>query len=363
MRNSILFYLICIFPSVFLWSCNKNKNDGGVNTTEFNKGVFVVDEGNYSDADGEVTFINFENGDVYHNVFQNANGRPFAGVIQSLAIYKNKGYLVDELGRLEVVDALTFTSAGEITSGFSNPRYFAGKDNKGYVTDWGPYDADYNNKQSKIIEINLDNLQITDSVTTLSRPEGIIVTGDYIFVANSATNKVSVYNARDLTDVGEIDVAYGPVRFVSDKSGDLWVACTGLDSTRSAIEKIDPVELKVISTFNLPESITLNGKIAINGTGDVIYLMSEQWSADYSSSKNIVFAQPVSQGSFSFTSVISRDNLYGLGVDPDNNNVYVADAKGFQSNGMIYAYNNNGLLLDSAQVDRGPSDFVFVNVQ
>ena len=91
--------------------------------------------------------------------------------------------------------------------------------------------------------------------------------------------------------------------------------------------------------------------------------MSEVWAPDYSYSTNIVFKQPINNNFFSYSSVISRQNLYGLGIDPENNNIYVADAAGFRTSGTIFAYNENGILLDSAIVDRGPRDFVFVNEQ
>ncbi len=341
-------------------SCRKNNTNPNNNNTVFQKGVFVVDEGNYSDADGEVTFINFITGDVRHNVYHNANGRPFGGVLQSMSLYQGKAYLVDQLGRLEAVNATDFKSDGTLSKGLAIPRYFAALDTKGYITDWGPYDADYNNTHSKIVEVDLGTLQITDSVSTLSRPEGILVSGNHIFVANSATDKVTVYAPVSLTKENEITVNYRPVQLAVDKYGYVWVACTGTDSTRSTLEKIDPSGMTDVETITLPDGITLNGKLVINGTKDVLYLMSQQWAADNSYSINNVFAQPVDRGTFSYSSVLSRRNLNGLGVDPDNYDIYVSDAEGFQTNGMIYAYNVSGLLLDSAQVDIGPRDFCFL---
>ena len=349
--------------SIFFFSCNKDNNSPTDQNKEFKQGVFVVDEGNYSDADGEVTFINFATGDVWHNVFKYANNRPFAGVLQSLTIYKGKGYLVDQLGRLEAVDAVTFHSEGTLTDGLTIPRYFTADNGKGYISDWGPYDADYNNPHSKIIVVDLAGLGITDSIQTYSRPEGVLVSGGHLFVANSGTDIVSVYNTDGLNEVAHIQVSPGPTLLETDKNGYIWTVCSGNDSVKSAIVKIDPDNFTAASTITLPEGIHLNGKMSMNGAGDKLYVMSEQWATDYSYADNTVFSQPVDQGSFSFTSVISRKNLYGLGVDPDQDNIYVSDAAGFQSNGTIFAYSSGGALLDSAQVDRGPRDFVFVNEQ
>ena len=228
------------------------------------------------------------------------------------------------------------------------------------ITDWGPYDASYNNNNSEIIHIDLNNLTVLESHETLSRPEGIAVTGDRILVANSATNYITVYSTGTLTFVKQIEVAYGPSLFVNDKYGDLWVVCTGTDSTRSTITRIDVNSLTVLSVLTMPEGLHLNGRIAINGTGDILYVMSESWSTDFSYSTNNIFKQPVDGNSFSYTSLISGQNFYGLGVDPVNNNIYVSDTRNFQTEGIIYAYSDSGSILDSAQVDRGPRDFVFV---
>ena len=110
----------------------------------------------------------------------------------------------------------------------------------------------------------------------------------------------------------------------------------------------------------MPEGLHLNGRIAINGTGDMIYVLSESWAPDFSYSTNNVFVQPVDRGEFSYSSLISGKNFYGLGVDPVNDNIYLSDTRNFQTEGIIYAYSNSGNLLDSARVDRGPRDFVFV---
>jgi DNA-binding beta-propeller fold protein YncE len=91
--------------------------------------------------------------------------------------------------------------------------------------------------------------------------------------------------------------------------------------------------------------------------------MSESWAPDYSYTTNNVFSQPVDRDSFSYSSLISGKNFYGLGVDPVNDNIYLSDARNFQTQGIIYAYSSTGTILDSASVDRGPRDFIFVEGQ
>ncbi len=63
------------------------------------------------------------------------------------------------------------------------------------------------------------------------------------------------------------------------------------------------------------------------------------------------------------TEIISERNLYGLGVDPENDAVHVTDAVAFQGNGKVYVFDFSGNKLDEYGVGRGPRDFVFKNVK
>ncbi|HLF34700.1 MAG TPA: DUF5074 domain-containing protein, partial [Cyclobacteriaceae bacterium] len=324
-------------------------------------GVFVVNEGNFADADGEITYIDFISGDVRHKLFQGVNSRPFAGVLQSMTMHEGYAYLIDQLGRLEVVEAASFNSAGDISEGLVIPRYISAYGNRGFITDWGPYDENYLNNESRVIEVDLENLSIIKTITTDSRPEGIYADSSHIFVANSATDKISIYDTQDLTPAAQITVPPGPVRFVEDMEGNLWIACTGNYTDRSALVRISRQSLTVTATILVPEGIVLNGGIAINGAGDMIYYLSEQWAEDFSYTLNNIFTHSVHNINFNYSALLSRKNIYGLGVDPVGKGIFLADAVAFQANGWVYVYNENGALLDSVNVDRGPRDFVFVN--
>jgi DNA-binding beta-propeller fold protein YncE len=342
------------------YSCKKNDNNPGVQEAAFKHGVFVVNEGNYSDADGEVSFIDYSTGAVGHKIFESVNGRPFAGLLQSFTLSNGKGYLVDQLGRIEAVNSISFKSEGSITENLSIPRYMTIDGTTAFVSDWGPYDAQYKNNESKIVIIDLNTLTITNKFSTASRPEGVYLVSTHLFVANSATNKISVYNSGSHSLEKEIEVTVGPSAFVMDKYGNLWTSCTGNDSINSALVNIDVATMQVKTKVSIPLGIHLNGRIAIDSAKSNLYIMSEAWSSDFSYTSNVVFRQPVDDQSFKFRSILSGKNLYGLGVDPSGNYLFIANAEGFQANGLVFIYNENGALLDSVAVDRGPRDFVYV---
>ena len=354
--NACFVALTCLI----CFSCNHNDTNANVNEKTFNNGVFIVNEGNYSDADGEVSYLDYNTGDVSHKIFAGVNGIPFAGVLQSMAIINGKGYLIDQLGRIVAVNAGSFKSEGSITENLFIPRYMTSDGNTGYVTDWGPYDTGYKNNESKIVIIDLNTLTIQNKLATASRPEGIIIVSTHLFVANSATDTISVYNSASHTIEKKIKVTMGPSTFVLDKYGNLWTACSGTDSTNSALVNIDVNSMEVKSTINIPSGIHLNGRIAIDSTKSNLYVMSEAWSNDYTFTSNTIFKQSVDNNYFGYRSILSGKNLYGIGIEPAGDYLFVADAAAFQGNGVVFIYNENGALLDSVVVDRGPRDFVFL---
>ena len=92
----------------------------------------------------------------------------------------------------------------------------------------------------------------------------------------------------------------------------------------------------------------------------MLFFMGEQWAADFSYTENIVYKADISQPE-NFDEVLSSRNLYGLGVDPVNDELYVADAVAFQGNGKVYVFDFSGNKLNEYGVGRGPRDFVFMN--
>jgi YVTN family beta-propeller protein len=324
----------------------------------FNNGVFIVNEGNFMDSDGSLSFYDFDSSKVRNNIFEAINDRPLAAVTQSLKFYNDRGYIIDSNGRVEIVEKKDLTSVGSITNGLSLPRFFVGHSTFGYVTDWGPYDDNWGNPDSRILVIDLALDQITRELETPSRPEGIVAVNDKIYVANSGTDLVTIYDPATNSLTDSIKVNNGPTHFAIDKNQDLWVISTGAYITGGALQKINPTTSEVIHTVDISNTLS-NGKLSINGTGELLFFMGEQWAPDYSYTENKVYKTSISQPE-SYSEIISERNLFGLGVDPVNNQVYVTDAVAFQGNGKVYVYDFSGNKQEEYSVGRGPNGFVFM---
>jgi len=354
--------MITLFAfSIFGFSCNEE--DISLTDSTYDRGVFIINEGNFSDSDGSLSFFDTDSAKVINNLFEKINNRPFAGLLQSMHFYRDRGYLIDQLGRVEIVNEKDLISIQSISGELEIPRYFAGFDNKGYITDWGPYDGNFANKESSLKVFNLSTLMLEEEIETASRPEDIILLKNKLYVANSATNLVSVYDPSDNALITEIEVSPGPSRFVVDKEENLWAICTGAYVSSGALIGLDTENDQLLFDLDL-SNYPPNGRISINGTGDIIFFMSEQWNPDFSTENKVYRVQLMFESLEPLRAgipqeVVSGQNWYGLGLDPASDILYVADAAGFQGNGSVYRYNLEGDLIDQFFVGRAPRDFVF----
>ncbi|MBS0000401.1 MAG: hypothetical protein KFF73_15575 [Cyclobacteriaceae bacterium] len=364
MKKQSRFLLIFTTALAVFFSCD-NKDPEPMQIPEFNHGVFVLNEGNFTEGDGSLSFFDLDSLKVENNIFEKVNERPFAGVLQSMRFHDEHAYLVDQLGRLEVVRAQDLVSTFSISSGFDIPRYFAGFQDRGYVTDWGPYDENFANNESTIKVYDLATMMPMTAFETASRPEDIRIVRNKIYVANSGTNIVSVYDVMDNSLIDELEVSMGPARFILDKNENLWVICTGAYITTGALNGISTESDSLIFDLDLAD-YSPGGPVAVNGGGDIIYFMSETYNPDFSTVNTVYRVELIFNGFEPLRvelpeEVVSGSNWYGIGIDPQSDVLYIADAAGFQSNGSVLRYDPAGNLIDQFDVGRGPRDFVFRN--
>jgi hypothetical protein len=164
------------------------------------------------------------------------------------------------------------------------------------------------------------------------------------------------------TDVVEstITVSDGPNSIVEDANGSLWVMCGGhteydpvtwvpdpATSTAGALVKINPSTGMVENTFTFSEVFGSPSKLLINGSRNTLYYTYN----------NAVYNHSVSASGLSGTPLINR-NFYGLGVDPQTENIYTGTV-GFTSNQKMIRYTSSGAVIDSSEVGVGPNGFYF----
>ncbi len=345
MINQRLYILLLISSVVFATSCRKDKPSAPSNsniTTSSGGGVFVTNEGNFLFGNATVSYYDFATGESVEDMYEPTNGNSLGDVCQSICLFNGKAYIVvNNSGKVEVVNPANFSSIATI-DGFHSPRYFLPVSNsKAYVTDI---------YSDKISVVNLSTNTITGTIDCHGATEELALSYGKAFVTNTQRNQVYVINTATDILVDSIQVSYGSNSIKEDKNGQLWVLCSGNSSNPSGLFRINPITLEVEQS--IPFSSSLNGanRLRINGTNDTLYFL-----------KSGLYRTDINATSAPSTPFIAQEgrNFYGIGIDPVNNIVYIADAIDYVQRGMIYRYKTDGTLVNTFLAGIIPNDFCF----
>lgn len=349
--NNLKYYFLAatIAFMVTFSSCDNEENKP---KGDFQTGIFVVNEGNFQDADGSISFINPSSGEVTQDLFGSVNsGRALGDVVQSMTIDGDFTYIVvNNSNKVEVVNANTFESSYTITD-LKLPRYFTTFKGKGYVTEWVSFSS-----PGRVSIVDLQNHTVTGSIATDYGAEGIIAANGKLFVSNNFTNTVSVIDPVTSTVVKTIEVGESPGDFALDNQNRLWVACGGgYDQNYNPLNdgklvQIDPVNNSVLKTIEL--GTNFSAKLAINKGGTQLF---------YYKGKS-VYRVNTTDTAGPTTALLTESavsSFYGIEIDPKTDVIYLADTKAFSGNGTAFTYTTSGTAIGSFTVGRGPNGFAF----
>ena len=96
------FFSDLVLVTVLMFFVHCNNDPEPVGGSSFSNGVFIVNEGNFSDSDGSLSFYDIDSSKVSNKVFEAINDRPLAAVFQSMSFYDGYGFLIDQSGRIEI---------------------------------------------------------------------------------------------------------------------------------------------------------------------------------------------------------------------------------------------------------------------
>jgi DNA-binding beta-propeller fold protein YncE len=325
------------------------------------RGVFVVNEGNFMYDNASLSYYLIDSMKVLNNLFERVNGLPLGDVAHSMTIHNGFGYIViNNSGKIYVIDIHTFKIIGKIT-GLVSPRYIHFlSDTKAYITDL---------YAKSITIVNPQTYQITGSISVDNHEasfyqhptEQLVQIGKNVFVTCwSYDNKILVIDSERDVVTDSIEVISQPKSMVVDRNNKLWVLSDGgaegnpFAYERSGLTCIDPetMEIERVFRFDMDDNPL---SLCLNGSGDTLFLIKQHiWKMAVTSSRfpdNPFIMSPYQNE--------KTGGFYSMIVDPVNSNVYVADAVDNIQQGRVYRYSAAGAPIDTFPVGIIPGSFCF----
>ncbi len=345
--------------SLFL-SCKKDKpNDvsvAGLGAIH-SQTLLVGNEGNFGSGTATLTQIDLSTNASYQNVYAQLNDEGIGDVLQSITRVGNAYYLVVNNSNKIIVTDNKMRKTSEIKN-LNQARFMlAVNSNKAYVSsiyNYKIYVIDLTNN-TKVNEINVDS-NWTEEMVLLSD-----ASGDYVYTCNydTAINYITKINANTDQVVDRITIGgYAPSRIVKSTDNTLWIlAGNNFFNKTATLTHLDPSNNQRLSTITFNPTWSPE-HLAIDRNGDLLVLVN-----DYNNNKSGIYKVPKNATAAPSTFFITASTgtyLYGLGIEPVTNDIFVSDAKDFTQNGTVMRYNSNGDLIQSWPTGIAPSSFYFV---
>lgn len=368
--RNIIFKGKLLTAIMLLAACSNS--DPGITEEPFamtSQGVFVLCEGNFNAGNATLSYYDPSTHDVQNAVFYRANDRKLGDTGQSISIRNGVAFIaVENSGIIWGIDTETFRVRGQLIQGQTehmiNPRYIHFlNDEKAYVTDlYAPYITIFNPKTFTYLgSISTEQPDAYGYHST----EQMVQYGKRLFTnCWSYSNRILVINTErdELESTIELS-SYQPKSMVIDARGKLWVITDGGYATEEDsfsdniphLYRIDATTLEV----ELDQALDTDEggvMLALNPTADILYLIN-----------NDVYRMAITESHLPVRPFIRaatndrglRHKLYGIGVNPHNGEIYVADAVDYAQSGVVYRYASDGTLLDQFRVGINPNGFAF----
>lgn len=352
-----LLLIFSLFSIFIVQSCN----DDAESIKPGADGFFVVNEGSFGNSNTSISFFDQTTGEMTNDVFAAKNGRPLGDQAQSMAVFEDKGYIiVQNSGKIEVIDVDDFSSIATIDDDLESPRYFLGiSSTKAYVSDWG---SDGITGTVKVIDLSTNT--VTKTISTGQGTNRMIKVGNFAYVTNAGgygvDNTVKVIDTNSDAVTTTLTVGDNPNSLVSDNNGNIWVTSAGAlaynedysideeNSTKGSLSKITSSNTEELR-LNV-ENVSYSGmaNLTISPDGKTLYYTFDGNIYSMSTSSNALPSAP-----------FKAKDYYGIAVNPFNGNIIGCLAPNFSSAGSIEVLDASGNVLNNYVVGIAPNGCAF----
>ena len=337
---------VLLFLSILIISGCENSVYSDQNS-ENTSWVFVANEGSFFGTNGTVSMI-----DNFGNVYETDI---LGDVVQALGVYDNQ--LIVSINNSYKIVLFDINSEGlsnyrEILIE-GGPREIEIVGNKAYITVW---DSDYNVYPvvpGHVNVLNLENLEIEQSIEVGIMPEGLHLEGNYLWVANSGESSISKIDVATNSVIETIEVGNGPQNLILHNN-DVYVSRTfyEYDGVDENGYWINPVTIHGSSKIGSEIIINNYGSGVVCGGSVLSYNSNVYRSYDggiFPLEENLDINNSGRIGDY------NQDKVYHVEVINDNVWFGLRDLNG--ESGEVKVVDLNGLELESFSVGINPGDF------
>jgi hypothetical protein len=350
--NKLKNHVLALGVAIILFtSCEKTEIETPITVNNL-KGMFVVCEGYYGSANGDITFYDSKTEQTTKSLFNSVNGLALGDVVQSFEIVDTLGFIVvNNSQKVTVVNMKDFKVVKTI-NGFSYPRSVVqANDNTIYISNGNGSSGNY------IYSIDLSTLKKTDSLKVSTGPEKLINVNSKVYAAiaggwNNDGNTVIEINTTSFTVSNTFTVASVPVDIVGDKNNNVWVYCKGFPDytnypnvtySNAAISKID-VSAKKVTSFPISDMSSPGiNNIAVSKDGSSVFYLNDG-----------LYSLPITATSLPGSKIVNQ-RFYGVDVDPQSGDIVCLDA----ANSKAVDYNSKGLKQFEFETANFPNSVIF----
>jgi len=319
--------------SLTLASCHKDKVVKPV-TTPVTDGFYVLNQGGYTYNNSSLSFYSYTTKQTTPDIFASANGGGLGDTGNDIEIYGSKMYIVVNYSSyIDVVDPTTaklikqikmFT--GSVAREPTNIVFYKGN---AYVSSF----------DGTVAVIDTASLAITKNITVGRNPEQLAIANGKIYVANSGgldfpnyDNTVSIIDLATQAVTKTLTVVTNPQDVSADANGNVYVLSYGdYNTIGPSLAVIDDNADIVKSQTNFDAST-----FTVQGDNNGYFITSAGKIGVYNTK-----TQTISQTNF-VTDGTAITTPFSVAVDSSTGEVFVTDAKDYQSNGQVFVFDKTG---------------------
>ena len=371
MKKKTLLAISCIL-ALGVTGCDKDLENGDASLTgekvtvgeprDSYTNLYVLSEGLMGSNNASLDLFNPASGIYIRNVFGQINTNLSLGDTANdiIAVGNEIWIAVNGSDLIEVVDAasLVHKTAVAVTS----PRFMATDGDNVYVTTYNGAYASYKfnpetngydldeveNPKGAVVKIDAGTRQVVGTVEVGYQPEGVVIAGNKLYVANSGgisvnvtysyDNTISVINLDDFSLSGTLTGVDNAKEIFVDSEGDLWERALGdYYLVHSGLYKI---------TGEGPARITAEGSelcvSSIWKDGDNFWIVGTDDENDWEKDSKDYYVYKISGGVAIKVNVpINFSTPYGIAVDPDTKDIFLTDGPYGCALGGTYCYSKS----------------------